>query len=331
MLNGLNGETEVEAVLGRYPGLAARRATPQGGGFSGARVFRVAGLPGDFALRFWPVERTAAEVAHIHRLMAEARRRLSFVPALLPCDTGQTFLEWRGGLVEVTTWMPGTADGAAPPAPQRVTAACRALARLHGVWEGGYGRAVCPGVRRRLEALETWRRVGSVVGVTPRSKQAALLAEASRLIERWFTAAAGALERWTREMVDVQPCLCDIWRAHVLFTEDAVTGLIDFGSVKEDGVAGDLARLLGSLAEEDEALWRVGLDAYGRERPLAPKEWEMARALDRTGVVVALTHWLRWLGLGERRFADEAAAFRRLESLVARVGKWTLFGPLEVE
>ena len=99
-----------------------------------------------------------------------------------------------------------------------------------------------------------------------------------------------------------------------------MTGLVDFGSVKEDHVAVDLARLLGSLAEDDEALWTAGLDAYGEQRPPSTLERELARALDRTGAVVALTHWLRWLGLGERRFVDEAAAYGRLEALVAGAG-----------
>ena len=60
----------------------------------------------------------------------------------------------------------------------------------------------------------------------------------------------------------MQPCLCDPWHDHVLFTGDQVSGVIDYGSVKEDHIAVDLARLLGSLVEDDENAWSIGLKAY---------------------------------------------------------------------
>src|SRR5207237_4695271 len=80
----------------------------------------------------------------------------------------------------------------------------------------------------------------------------------------------------------VQPCLCDVWHDHVLFTGDDVTGLIDYGAVKEDNVAADLARLLGSLVGDDRALYEMGLDAYAAVRPLAEQERQLVPLLDRT-------------------------------------------------
>ena len=71
--------------------------------------------------------------------------------------------------------------------------------------------------------------------------------------------------------------MCDLWHDHILFTGNAVTGLIDFGSVKEDHVAVDLARLLGSMIGDDAAIWEVGLSAYQRIQPLSAEEAALAR------------------------------------------------------
>src|SRR5437763_1299451 len=54
-------------------------------------------------------------------------------------------------------------------------------------------------------------------------------------------ASTAALTPWADRPVPVQPCLCDVWHDHVLYTGDAVTGLIDYGEVKPDHPAVDLA------------------------------------------------------------------------------------------
>ena len=43
----------------------------------------------------------------------------------------------------------------------------------------------------------------------------------------------------------MQPCLRDARPEHFLFVENVLTGLIDFGAMDFETVAGDLARLLG--------------------------------------------------------------------------------------
>jgi homoserine kinase type II len=130
------------------------------------------------------------------------------------------------------------------------------------------------------------------------------------------------LAPWIGRPLPLQPCLCDIWHEHVLYEGDRVTGLIDFGGVKIDHVAADLARLLGSLAEDDPAGWAAGLEAYAGVRPLAPEEEALARVLDRTGVIVGVMTWLRWLYEEGRSFEDRGAAAGRLAALVRRMERW---------
>ena len=121
------------------------------------------------------------------------------------------------------------------------------------------------------------------------------LDEVPRLLTPWLTVPK-----------PLQPCVCDPWHDHVLFTGDSVTGLIDFGSAKVDHVAVDLARLLGSLVGDDPHQWRMGISAYRRVRPFSDDERRLADVLDRTGTLLAATHWLRWSNEG-RRYDDPEA------------------------
>jgi len=127
---------------------------------------------------------------------------------------------------------------------------------------------------------------------------------------------------WVGEELPLQRCLCDIWHDHVLFEQDAVTGLIDFGALKTDHAAVDLARLLGSLVGDDPALWKVGITAYRQLRPLSGKEELLAHVLDRTGTILALGSWLRWLYREGKPLPDGEGAVRRLAELVQRVERW---------
>ena len=119
-----------------------------------------------------------------------------------------------------------------------------------------------------------------------------------------------------------QPCLCDVWHDHVLFTGDELTGLIDFGAIKVDNVAVDLARLLGSLVGDDVAQREAGLNAYAEIRPLSELERALVPMLDRTGVVLGLANWLRRLWQHGTEYENRAAVADRLASLVRRIENW---------
>src|SRR5262249_37888513 len=119
-----------------------------------------------------------------------------------------------------------------------------------------------------------------------------------------------------------QPCLCDVWHDHVLFEGDVVTGLVDYGGVKLDHVAVDLARLLGSMAGDSAELRNAGLRAYKRFRPISWEEEALVTVLDETGTVVALATWLKWLYVDGISFEDPAGVAQRMAALVRRVEKW---------
>jgi homoserine kinase type II len=114
-----------------------------------------------------------------------------------------------------------------------------------------------------------------------------------------------------------------------LFTGDRVTGLVDFGAMRVESVAGDVARLLGSLAGDNHSLWSIGLEAYASVRPLSDAEQSLVSAFDQSGVVLAALNWIEWLYRQRREFPDAAAVSRRLDEVLPRLQVLAALPPAE--
>jgi Ser/Thr protein kinase RdoA (MazF antagonist) len=262
----------------------------------------------------------------ICRLIIAARDAgLTFLPEFAQADDGKFHVEFRASLWDVADWMPGSADFHASPSPARLRVACLALARLHCIWgQGGLEVKRCPAVVRRINAAREWLevtrpRLSNWLNAAGPKPECAL--QALAIVNRRAADVLRLLEPW-RMMLPVQPCLCDIWHDHLLFTGNDLTGLIDFGAVKHDNVAVDLARMLGSLVEDNAELYAEGLEVYQSVRQLTGWEVRLVPLLDRTGIVIGLANWLRRLFLQEEEIYDRAAAERRMAVLVRRAEKW---------
>ncbi len=120
----------------------------------------------------------------------------------------------------------------------------------------------------------------------------------------------------------LQPCLRDIWHDHVLFEGDRVTGLIDFGAMRMESPAGDVARLLGSLVENDSQGWQTGLQAYQKVRPLLPAEYCQLAAFDAANIILAGLNWIQWLFVERRRFEDGQQIVSRLRQISRRLDQF---------
>lgn len=281
-----NAEVDPLQALGHWPSELRDSLCPLGnaGGFSGARLWRI----GDsFVLRASPPDQ--ADVSSAHLWMSEARDAgLFFVPAIVPTLAGPTWLVLDGRLWELQSWLPGVADYHTAPSTARLVAACTALAKLHFVWQSHLlSPRPAPAVQRRLTAL-----TGGVVH--------------------------GRLQPYAAKRYVLQPCLVDVWHDHVLFSGNEVTGIVDYAAMQFDVPHADLARLLGSLVEDDDTGWATGLEAYCRY--LQIPDVNLVRLLDRAGTLVA---WRRWEQRAiEGRVISEGAR-RRLERLRRRVMQWT--------
>ena len=254
---------------------------------------------------------------------------LTFVPRTLASLHQTLRIEYGGRLWELQEWLPGDADYHTRPSLAKRQAACAALAQLHACWASSdrLDMGPYPAVRRRLEAVRQWQELARS-GWRPLAQAASddparLAAErAWQILSPRLDAIPDLLKRWNARIGPLQPCLCDVWHDHVLFDGDRVTGIVDYGAMKIDHPAVDVARLLGSLVEDDPVGWATGLAAYREVRPFTAEEEELARALDVAGTTIGASVWLRRLYYDNKVFADRAAAARRLELLVRRIEKW---------
>jgi Ser/Thr protein kinase RdoA (MazF antagonist) len=317
------------AVLNRFLADKQLRLIALGnrGGFSGARLWRVECSQGAFCLKAWPQSGPSPKrLVWIHQLMRRAcAATLGFVPAPQAIENGSSCIYEQGRLWDLTTWMPGRADFHAKPTAGRLEAACTALAELHAVWAGAASQtAACPAIERRLGRWREWQSLVKsgwqpALDQTPDQALRAWAGRAWNCLSRAMDELHALLAPWADRPVRLQPCLCDIWHDHVLFDEERVTGLIDFGAVKVDHVAVDLARLLGSMAGNDRGLCAAGLGAYARKRSLSVEDEILVDVLDQSGTLIGLANWLEWIYREKRAFEDNQAVATRLGELVVRV------------
>lgn len=320
-------------MLGHYalPRIALRlTALGNRGGFSGARLWRVDGDGLALCLRAWPPGDPPPErLRQIHHLLGAARAAgLTFIPAVLPPRSGPSWVAHAGRLWELTTWLPGRADFHTSPSAARLEAAGTALALLHAAW-ARVAPAVgpCPAVRRRLDVCRVWDDLvaaGWRPDPAPGDPVRPWVERAWAVVSRHVADVPRRLALWRDRPLPLHACLCDVWHDHVLFEGDLVTGLVDFGGVKTDHPAVDLARLLGSMVGDDAALRGQGLRAYARVRPLSADEEGLVARLDETGTVLGLANWLRWLYRDGREYEDREAVARRVGELVVRVEGWSI-------
>ena len=295
------------------------------GGLSGAVFWRVLLPERVYCLRRWPKEHpTAHGLTAIHGLLQHvAQAGFHVAPVPLRTKTGKTFFVHQGRLWELAPWMRGEASYREQPRPARLQASMHALARLHKAARSYQPRGIpapmgiSPGLQRRLQRLRCLQH-----GELDELRQAARTAKASRLREVAFDLLAGierSLERVTQNLepivetrLPLQWCLRDVRHDHILFQQDRVSGLIDFGAAAVDSVAGDLARLLGSMVDDDSDRWQAGVDAYGQLRPLAASERRAIARFDTSGVLGSAANWVHWLFVQRRRFPQIEAVQNRM-------------------
>jgi homoserine kinase type II len=317
----------LDAVLAAYSSELARRSwEPVGGGFSGASVWKGISSDGSaVALKRWPADYSADRLRTIHGWVA-AVAHLPFVPRILPTRTGDTFVTIDGALWDLTTWLPGEPDR--HPTDTRLAAACRAIAELHQCWFAGVAGSGdpataqgIPAIHRRLalyRSYRAWQAAGGRPAITGQARLNKKSAEAFTLLPTVIPGLERALAPWRDRPLPIGPCLCDVHAGHVLFTGDTVTGVIDYGAMKLDHPAVDLARYLGAAVTADARAFAVGLAAYRAARPPFEVPDELVYLLELSGATGGLATWLLRLAAGHP-VDDPQNVARRMKRMLARL------------
>jgi hypothetical protein len=298
-------------ALAHYPhlDLSSFASLGSAGGFSGASLWKAVAKTATWCLKAWPSSGPSRErLARIHHWMTQARAAgLSFVPALARTMDGSTIVEQDDRLWDLSEWMPGRADFREN----------RSVARIQMMSEP-------PSTQRRLRAATEWLDLVSS-GWGPLFPGPAVdpVTEIARIawdiLPRLVPTVRPMLAPWIGRPLPLHPCLCDIWHDHLLFTGDDVTGIVDYGSMRLDHPAADLARLLGDLVGRDESLYAAGLDAYRRLRSLSAEDTALVRTLDRTGTILAASNWLLRLYRDDRPCGERSHIVERLRTIVERL------------
>jgi homoserine kinase type II len=304
------------------------------GGFSGSRFWKLQTAAGPLCLRQWPPEHPSEpQLRFIHAVLVHAAGR-GFPWAPVPCQTvdRQRYVRHAGRLWQLEPWMPGVADYRRRPSPERLCQAMAALARFHLATVDFSPRqpavATSPAIGDRRARIDRWlsgelEQLASALGPETWPE---LRFRARRILES-FPRLAGPvrsrLDRAGRLAVALQPCIRDVWHAHVLFEGDRVSGLVDFGALDWETVAADVSRLLGSMAGNETDGWRTGLEAYQAIRPLSLSELELVWVLDASGVLLSGLNWLDWIYRERRQFEHRPGVMDRLDSILARLEAMT--------
>jgi Ser/Thr protein kinase RdoA (MazF antagonist) len=327
-------DSEIDSVLRSFPAdcwPAAIRSPGGTGGFSGAAIWRLTTPRGDLCLRRWPREHpTRDRLQWIHGVLRHVGQdQAAPVPVPIVTRTGETIVFDHGHLWELTPWLPGEPDERGSRNLPRLVAALEMLARFHNSTAAFQSRGEqrpAPAVAERLAFAQ--RLIAGDLAAIERAtaENSGGNEPLSDLVSEALARAATALPRVAQSLeaasalhVPMLPVLRDVWRAHVLFQGDRVTGLIDFGAMRIDSAACDIARLLGSMAGSDHQRWEAGLAAYEAVRPLAAAERQLLAVLDESGVLLGALNWAVWLYVEQRRFDDPTAVAERLQELLHRL------------
>lgn len=308
------------------------------GGLSGALVFRCA-IPKGFAcLRRWPKGYPSESYLYtIHAAIKHLKSSgIEVVPEIYCSSQRTTVVRTHGYLWELTEWMPGKADYLEQPNSARLIAASTVLAEIHTAWArfsppiaashptGNFTLpnsdstvAPSPAAAQRHRILSELLR-GNDLGLLGHQArdpwEAELVRETQALVVEHGPGLLGQLAELLDAPSAVHFVMRDIWSDHVLFVDDTVTGVIDFGAARIDEPATDLARLLGSLEPFSHERWLLGFQAYKSMRP--DIDLGRVQVLDRAGCLLSAVQWAKWL-VAERKSFEVPTA-----RLVAR---WELF------
>jgi len=306
-----------------------RSIRPCLGGFSGSKTWEVQLPQGSFCLRKWSPAVTLGRILWIHREISSRNAEgMDILPEYLKSDSGQTVFQSMDSYWELATWLPGM-PVEPPISDHHGKAMLGALRRFHAQAKTKNNAAEnltsSPGIESRLAVLRRWRGIDdSRFTQFSKGHYQHLWPLAEELwagLRRFEASLSKALEWATTVRLPIVTCIGDPRPEHFLFEADRLTGLIDFGSMRQDFLALDLARLTGELYANNLAQWEVAQAWYGSENQMMAPQWEVAWVLDAANALLSGLNWIDWLWLERRHFDNLAEVEKRLQTLVARLDK----------
>ncbi len=275
------------------------------GGLSQSFVFRCSSPAGPSCLRGWPSKAYPQQKLDlIVAALSTARDSgIHFVPAYFYNSDGSIFVDDGQLQWELTEWLPGSPNYLANPSPARLESACRSLADIHAAWSRSATLGCSPAVRQRCDLLAAVLDGEEVRAWRPKCSdevERTLIGETVDQVNRHASNCFSQLLQISSETVTLHSCIRDIRCEHVLFTGERVTGIVDFGALRIDEPATDLARLLGTCEPLDHHTWLKGFESYCENTSTI--QLRRVAILDYASCLLSAVQWARWLVVERRAF-----------------------------
>lgn len=303
------------------------------GGYSGAEFWKIVDGEESYCLRRWPPSFQDEEKLNwIHQvIMYAAADGCEFLPVPLRADGNQTWCKSAGCFWQLDPWVRGTASYWTDPNDEKLANAAQALARWHNSTTS-FRQPSQPSasIQRRCDLLQEMLdgKSGQPSGVSQiehfcSQRIDADLYDIGVLICDRFRKLAPVITDRLHQARNVeiqpQPCLADIWHDHVFFTGNRVTGIIDFGAMQYDSPTLDVARLLGSLVEDDTKKWDLAIAEYEKDFPLTESDRILVSVFDQSTTLLSGMNWLRWIFVERRAFDEMGSIAERLRRIARRM------------
>jgi len=259
------------------------------GGFSGADVYGYEATGGTFVLRGWP-----GNTVRLHRLreLAELFAYLADrqpIPIAVPIRSlsGEKHVFHQGRFWHIEPFLYGQPLATSDVNENRLRTIMHAVADCHRALADfrptsdatllrpaatGYS----PALRRREELLSGYLRQ------SPSNDDRVF-----SFLEKLGPLLLLELSRFSQIKLPLQPVFRDLWRDHVLFENERITGLIDLNASATDSVLCDLSRLLGSLIGNDADKWQFAIHAYQTRRRLSSVELKALSVFDLSNLLLS--------------------------------------------
>lgn len=337
----LDASDNVEAKrVGALYGIEILTLAPVGGGFSGACVFKAEDSSGAvFALRrtpaadTMPVERYCELVALLRDVRSSGyelipvplRHQQSSLGIMETADTAvftnvdhsQTRIRTREFVWQLEPWMPGSPSHG-PPTSRQLKSTLEALALFHKTAAESakarvnrqmlrVAREHSPGISRRIEIVSELSngllaRFTKAAANEPHPEFRSCSKRLCAALEFWLPWLTKQLTEVVNATYQLQPVIRDLWKPHVLFTEERVTGIIDLNAMATDHVGLDATRLFRSWFGADVERIREAINLFCACRSLDVSERRLLTAYDASTVLLSPVTWLR------RRFTNVSSA-----------------------
>ncbi|WP_437225814.1 phosphotransferase enzyme family protein [Planctomicrobium sp. SH661] len=325
-------KTTLSRVTARFLGRsdAIRTATPVTGGFSEAIVFKVEADSGMYALRGWPVGSwPLPRVLERHRWLKDLFHH--GIPVAVPLrslESPSTVVEDGASAWQLEPWLAGRPLSNPEMNPQCWRSLMHLLAKFHQIsssyectsqgtqWFQTHPHQLVGTLSERRKLIAEWNDVKLLKTRQLLMFDSHPFCRTSIEVLKEFTRHSRQIDeelsQCERIPAPVFPCFRDLWKDHVLFSENNVTGLIDPTAARTDHPASDLSRLLGSFLGDDRAGWNVALAEYSSARTLSDLDRQLIHVFDRSSVLLSGMTWIR-------RWSNQAIPDHQMPHVVERM------------